>query len=77
MDRSRNSEVVVVFDLGEVLATPRELLAELARQAGSEEQRFSAAYWAHRDLFDRGAGLISTGARSSRTPVSSTTRTWH
>jgi len=56
MDRSRNSEVVVVFDLGEVLATPRELFAELARQAGSDEQRFSAAYWAHRDLFDRGAG---------------------
>ena len=55
MDCSRNSEVVVVFDLGEVLATPRELFAELARQAGSDVQRFSAAYWAHRDLFDRGA----------------------
>ena len=55
MDRSRNSELVVVFDLGEVLATPRELFAELARQAGSDVQRFSAAYWAHRDLFDRGA----------------------
>jgi len=54
MDRSRKSELVVVFDLGEVLATPRELFAELARQAGSEVQRFSAAYWAHRDLFDRG-----------------------
>jgi putative hydrolase of the HAD superfamily len=56
MDCSRNTEVVVVFDLGEVLATPRELFAELARQAGSDEQRFSAAYWAHRDPFDRGAG---------------------
>jgi putative hydrolase of the HAD superfamily len=56
MDRSRSSELVVVFDLGEVLATPRELFAELARQAGSDLQRFSAAYWAHRDLFDRGAG---------------------
>jgi putative hydrolase of the HAD superfamily len=56
MDRSRDSEVVVVFDLGEVLATPRELFAELAKQAGSDVQRFSAAYWAHRDLFDRGAG---------------------
>ena len=55
MDRSRNSELVVVFDLGEVLATPRELFAELAKQAGSDVQRFSAAYWAHRDLFDRGA----------------------
>jgi putative hydrolase of the HAD superfamily len=54
MDRSWNSELVVVFDLGEVLATPRDLFAELARQAGTDVQRFSAAYWAHRDLFDRG-----------------------
>jgi putative hydrolase of the HAD superfamily len=54
MDRSRNSELVVVFDLGEVLATPRDLFAELARQARADVQRFSAAYWAHRDPFDRG-----------------------
>jgi putative hydrolase of the HAD superfamily len=56
MDSSRNSELVVVFDLGEVLATPGELFAELARQAGTDVQKFSAAYWAHRDPFDRGAG---------------------
>jgi putative hydrolase of the HAD superfamily len=55
MDGSRNSEFVVVFDLGEVLATPRELFAELARHAGTDVKRLSAAYWAHRDLFDRGA----------------------
>jgi putative hydrolase of the HAD superfamily len=56
MDGSANSELVVVFDLGEVLATPVELFAELARQAGTDEKRFSAAYWAHRGPFDRGAG---------------------
>jgi putative hydrolase of the HAD superfamily len=56
MDGSRNSEFVVVFDLGEVLATPRQLLTELARQAGTDVQKFTAAYWAHRDPFDRGAG---------------------
>lgn len=56
MERSRNTELVVVFDLGEVLATPRDLFAELARQAGTDVQQFSRAYWAHRDLFDRGAG---------------------
>ena len=38
------------------MATPGELFAELARQAGSDVQEFSAAYWAHRDLFDRGSG---------------------
>jgi putative hydrolase of the HAD superfamily len=53
---SPNSELVVVFDLGEVLATPGELFAELAMQAGTDEHRFSAAYWAHREPFDRGAG---------------------
>ena len=56
MDSSPSSELVVVFDLGEVLATPRELFAELARQAGTDVAKFSAAYWAHRGPFDRGAG---------------------
>jgi putative hydrolase of the HAD superfamily len=55
MERLGNSDLVVVFDLGEVLATPRELFADLARQAGTDVHRFSAAYWAHRDRFDRGA----------------------
>jgi putative hydrolase of the HAD superfamily len=55
MDRPRSSELVVVFDLGEVLVTPGELLAELARQAGADEQRFTTAYWAHRGPFDRGS----------------------
>jgi putative hydrolase of the HAD superfamily len=56
MDGSQNTELVVVFDLGEVLATPGELFAELASQAGTDEQRFLAAYWAHREPFDRGTG---------------------
>jgi putative hydrolase of the HAD superfamily len=55
MNRSPKSELVVVFDLGEVLVAPRELFAELAMQAGTEVQKFSGAYWEHRDLFDRGA----------------------
>jgi putative hydrolase of the HAD superfamily len=57
MGRSRSGEPVVVFDLGEVLATPRELFAGLAEQAGADLQRFSAAYWAHRGVFDRGGGV--------------------
>ena len=44
----------VVFDLGEVLASPGTLLADLAEHAGLEEPRLSAAYWAHRDEHDRG-----------------------
>ncbi|HWJ53304.1 MAG TPA: HAD family phosphatase [Propionibacteriaceae bacterium] len=55
MDSSRSSELVVVFDLGEVLATPGELFAELARQAGADVHTLSAAYWAHRGPFDLGA----------------------
>jgi putative hydrolase of the HAD superfamily len=56
MDSSRSNEFVVVFDLGEVLASPGELFLDLARQAGSDVQTFSAAYWAHRGPFDLGAG---------------------
>lgn len=45
---------VVVFDLGEVLATPGTLLADLAERAGIEQERLSAAYWVHREEHDRG-----------------------
>jgi putative hydrolase of the HAD superfamily len=55
MDQPRSSELVVVFDLGEVLATPGDLFARLAGQAGADERRFAAAYWAHRGPFDRGS----------------------
>jgi putative hydrolase of the HAD superfamily len=55
MNRFGSSQLVVVFDLGEVLATPGELFAELARQAGTDVQTLSTAYWAHREPFDTGA----------------------
>lgn len=44
----------VVFDLGEVLASPGTLLADLAAHARLDEERLSAAYWAHREEHDRG-----------------------
>jgi putative hydrolase of the HAD superfamily len=44
----------VVFDLGEVLATPGRLLADLARQAGLDVATLTSAYWEHRDAHDRG-----------------------
>lgn len=45
---------VVVLDLGEVLASPGPLLADLAEQAGLDETALTPAYWAHRDPHDRG-----------------------
>ncbi|SEQ08829.1 HAD family hydrolase [Microlunatus flavus] len=45
---------VVVLDLGEVLASPGPLLADLAAQAGLDERVLASAYWAHRDAHDRG-----------------------
>jgi putative hydrolase of the HAD superfamily len=45
---------VVVFDLGEVLASPGRLLADLAERAGLDEPTLATAYWAHRDAHDRG-----------------------
>lgn len=44
----------VVFDLGEVLATPRDLFFRLAGIAGASENAFKQAYWAFRDDHDRG-----------------------
>ena len=44
----------VVFDLGEVLASPGTLLADLAARARLEEEHLSTAYWAHREEHDRG-----------------------
>ncbi len=46
--------LTVVFDLGEVLASPGTLLAELAAHAGTDEPAMTTAYWAHRDAYDRG-----------------------
>jgi putative hydrolase of the HAD superfamily len=54
MEPSRLSVSVVVFDLGEVLAAPSGLLLSLAERAGTDEATLTAAYWAFRDLYDRG-----------------------
>lgn len=45
----------VVFDLGEVLASPGTLLADLAAQAGLDEPALTRTYWQHRDAHDRGS----------------------
>lgn len=44
----------VVFDLGEVLATPRDLFLQLAGAVGASESALEKAYWAFRDDHDRG-----------------------
>jgi len=44
----------VVFDLGEVLATPPDLYGALADRAEHNPTSVSNAYWAHRDAYDRG-----------------------
>lgn len=49
------SSPVVVFDLGEVLASPGSLLADLAALSGTDEVTWSRAYWEHRDAHDRGS----------------------
>jgi len=50
---------VVVFDLGEVLATPSGLLVELAGRVGTDEATMTTAYWAYRDQHDRGGDAHS------------------
>jgi len=51
MERSR---YVVVFDLGEVLATPTALFRDLSARAGSSEDAIEAAYWKYRLPHDEG-----------------------
>jgi putative hydrolase of the HAD superfamily len=48
---------VVIFDLGEVLATPPDLYASLAAPLGRHPEAVGAAYWAYRDAYDRG-GIV-------------------
>jgi putative hydrolase of the HAD superfamily len=45
---------VVVLDLGEVLATPTGLYRVLATRLSLRAEAVEAAYWAHRDAYDRG-----------------------
>ena len=51
MERSRP---VVVFDLGEVLASPDNLEAQLADRAGTNEKAMNGAYWHNRLPHDEG-----------------------
>ncbi|MCU1405046.1 MAG: hypothetical protein JWQ43_1349 [Glaciihabitans sp.] len=51
MDRSRNC---VVFDLGEVLASPPGLFADLGRVIDVVPDAVEASYWKFRDDHDRG-----------------------
>jgi putative hydrolase of the HAD superfamily len=53
MERSRPS--LLVFDLGEVLATPPRLMHRLAERIGVDHEAVSAAYWRYRDAYDRGS----------------------
>jgi len=53
MQRSRPA--LVVFDLGEVLATAPGLISELAQLLGVTEEAASAAYWRSRNAYDRGS----------------------
>jgi putative hydrolase of the HAD superfamily len=59
----------VVFDLGEVLASPRDLFSRLAETAGASEDTLENAYWAFRDDHDRG-GSADTFWSSVLTQVS-------
>lgn len=48
---------MVVFDLGEVLATPKSLYDELAAVVGSDAASVEVAYWSGRDAHDRGSSV--------------------
>jgi len=56
MERSRKLATtrIVIFDLGEVLATPPDLYGRLATRISRDEKAVEAAYWAYRDDYDRG-----------------------
>ncbi len=57
MERSRKLSAVV-FDLGEVLATPGDgLYEQLAAATNAPMEAVKHAYWAERDGYDRGSAL--------------------
>jgi putative hydrolase of the HAD superfamily len=45
----------IVFDYGEVISVRTTALPDLAALAGVPEADFTAAYWAARDIYDRGS----------------------
>jgi putative hydrolase of the HAD superfamily len=54
MERSRTPIAAVLFDLGEVLASPGDLFEVLAAASASEGRALTGAYWRFRDDHDRG-----------------------
>ena len=51
---SRSSRPIVVLDLGGVLVSPEGPIADLARALDADPGAVGAAYWRHRDAYDRG-----------------------
>jgi putative hydrolase of the HAD superfamily len=82
MERSRTPIAAVVFDLGEVLASPGDLFEVLAAASASEVRALTGAYWRFRDDHDRGASaeefwtqvLSALGADVSEKAVEDLTR---
>jgi putative hydrolase of the HAD superfamily len=73
---------IVIFDLGEVLATPPDLYPSLAACLSHPPEAVEAAYWAHRDAYDRGGMaqvfwsslLAELGMPAARSTISELTR---
>ncbi|MER7792835.1 HAD family phosphatase [Streptomyces sp. NPDC097640] len=73
---------IVIFDLGEVLATPPGLYAALAAAIERRPEAVGAAYWAYRDAYDRGGSaqafwsdvLAELGVSPAEDAVSELTR---
>jgi putative hydrolase of the HAD superfamily len=55
MEATPHGDLVVVFDLGEVLASPADLFVELAAEIQSNAELTEAAYWEYRDAHDAGS----------------------
>jgi putative hydrolase of the HAD superfamily len=55
MTPSPHDNLVVVFDLGEVLASPPRLFVDLAAEIRSSAQLTEVAYWKYRDDHDAGS----------------------
>ncbi|GHJ41977.1 HAD family phosphatase [Streptomyces sp. TS71-3] len=54
---------VVIFDLGEVLATPPGLYQRLAACLPHRPEDVETAYWAHREAYDRGGSATAFWGR--------------
>lgn len=73
---------IVVFDLGEVLATPPDFSARLAAALSRSPEAVRAAYWAYRDAYDLGGSaqafwsnvLADLGLPPAQSTISELTR---